>query len=101
MSAGPQPLPERNADQGVLGECSLAEPAPHHLRCSLELSVEEAAGSSRSTVSAALEQTDRVIGDGAGQLMREYLGHRGPPRPADPVPLALLRPWLTNFCRSC
>jgi len=86
MSAGPQPLPGRTQDQGVLGELlpSLSQPLTT-LRCSLELSVEEAAGQQQDTVSAALEQTDRVIG--VVRLMREYLDTESTTSPQTPVPL--------------
>ena len=86
MSAGPQPLPGRTPDQAVLGELlhSLSQPLTT-LRCSLELSVEEAAGQQQDTVSAALEQTDRVIG--VVRLMREYLDTESTTSPQTPVPL--------------
>jgi len=72
MSAGPQPIFGRTQDQAVLGELlhSLSQPLTT-LRCSLELSVEEVAGQQQNAVSAALAQTDRVIG--VVRLMREYL----------------------------
>jgi hypothetical protein len=56
----------------VLGELlhSLSQPLTT-LRCSLELSVEDIAGQQQAAVSAALQQTDRVIG--VVRLMREYL----------------------------
>jgi signal transduction histidine kinase len=72
MSAGPQPLPRSLQDQGVLGELlhSMSQPLTS-LRCTLELSIEKAAGRQQKAVSAALEQADRVIG--MVKLMREYL----------------------------
>src|SRR4051812_25384789 len=72
MSAGPQPIFGRTQDQSVLGELlhTLSQPLTI-LRCSLELSVEEFAGQPLDAVSAALAQTDRVIG--VVRLMREYL----------------------------
>ena len=72
MSTGPQPFASRSHEQALLGELlhSLSQPLTS-LRCSLELSVEEIAGQQQDAVSAALEQTDRVIG--VVRLMREYL----------------------------
>jgi len=72
MSAGPQAILGRTQDQSVLGELlhTLSQPLTS-LRCSLELSVEEFAGPPQDAVSAALAQTDRVIG--VVRLMREYL----------------------------
>ena len=72
MSAGPQGIATRTQDQAVLGELlhSLSQPLTS-LRCSLELSVGEDAGQQQDTVSAALQQTDRVIA--VVRLMREYL----------------------------
>jgi len=86
MSAGPQPLFGRTQDQAVLGELlhSLSQPLTS-LRCSLELSVEEAAGQTQDAVSAALQQTDRVIG--VVRLMREYLETESATSPQPPVPL--------------
>ena len=85
MSAGPQPIFGRTQDQAVLGELlhSLSQPLTS-LRCSLELSVEDVAGQQQNTVSAALEQTDRVIG--VVRLMREYLDTESIAA-AQPVPL--------------
>lgn len=59
-------------DQEVLGELlhSLSQPLTT-LRCSLELSMDDMAESRQQTVTAALEQTETVIG--MIQLMREYL----------------------------
>jgi signal transduction histidine kinase len=56
----------------VLGELlhSLSQPLTS-LRCSLELSIEELAVQRQSSVAAALQQTEKVIG--MIQLMREYL----------------------------
>lgn len=86
MSAGPQPILGRTPDQAVLGELlhSLSQPLTS-LRCSLELSVEDVAGQQQDTVSAALEQTDRVIG--VVRLMREYLDTESVAVAAIPVPL--------------
>jgi hypothetical protein len=72
MSARPQTVFERTQDQAVLGELlhSLSQPLTT-LRCSLELSVEDIAGRQQDAISAALAQTDRVIG--VVRLMREYL----------------------------
>ncbi len=92
MSAGPQPLSGRTQDQAVLSELlhSLSQPLTS-LRCSLELSVEEIAGQQQDAVSAALEQTDRVIG--VVKLMREYLDTESATLPRTPVPLG---PVLRN-----
>jgi signal transduction histidine kinase len=49
---------------------SLSQPLTS-LRCSLELSVDDIAGQQQDAVSAALQQTDRVIA--VVRLMREYL----------------------------
>ena len=59
-------------EQSVLGELlhSLSQPLTS-LRCSLELSLDEAAEQQQSAVEVALEQTEKVIG--MIQLMREYL----------------------------
>jgi signal transduction histidine kinase len=86
MSTGPQALSEQTQDQAVLGVLlhSLSQPLTS-LRCSLELSVEDVAGQQQDTVSAALEQTDRVIG--VVRLMREYLDSESPTLPQTAVPL--------------
>src|SRR5882724_2093047 len=86
MSAGLQPIFSRTQDQAVLGELlhSLSQPLTT-LRCSLELSVEEIPGRQQDAVSAALEQTDRVIG--VVRLMREYLDTESTTSPRTPVPL--------------
>jgi light-regulated signal transduction histidine kinase (bacteriophytochrome) len=86
MSAGSQPLFGRTQDQVVLGELlhSLSQPLTS-LRCSLELSVEEVAGQQQDAVSAALEQTDRVIG--VVRLMREYLDAESATPPQTPAPV--------------
>jgi hypothetical protein len=59
-------------DEDVLGELlhSLSQPLTS-LRCSLELSLGEAADQQQAVVDAALQQTEQVIG--MIQLMREYL----------------------------
>jgi signal transduction histidine kinase len=64
-------------DQDVLGELlhSLSQPLTS-LRCSLELSLDEAAERQRAAVGIALQQTERVIG--MIQLMREYLDAEQP-----------------------
>jgi hypothetical protein len=61
----------------VLGELlhSLSQPLTG-LRCSLELSLEEAAERQRESVAIALQQTEKVIG--MIQLMREYLDAEQP-----------------------
>jgi signal transduction histidine kinase len=68
------PKPPRGVD--VMGELlhSLSQPLTS-LRCSLELSIEENA-EQQATVSAALQQTEKVIG--MIQLMREYLDAEQP-----------------------
>jgi hypothetical protein len=90
MSAGPQSIVgRRTQDQARLGELlhSLSQTLTS-LRCSLELSVEEVAGQQQDAVSAALEQTDRVIG--VVRLMREYLDTESASLPQPPVPLGLV-----------
>jgi hypothetical protein len=61
----------------VLGELlhSLSQPLTS-LRCSLELSIEEAAEQQQESVAVALQQTERVIA--MIQLMREYLDAEQP-----------------------
>jgi signal transduction histidine kinase len=85
MSAGPQPISAQTQDQAVLGVLlhSLSQPLTS-LRCSLELSVEDVAGQQQDAVSAALEQTDRVIA--VVRLMREYLDTESA-AVAQPVPV--------------
>ncbi|MFZ3265949.1 MAG: hypothetical protein WA172_18230 [Terriglobales bacterium] len=66
-------LPNRPThDQELLGDLlhSLSQPLTS-LRCSLELSIDEVTEQQQQTVSAALQQTETVIG--MIQLMREYL----------------------------
>ena len=72
MSVASQRRLAREQDQAVLGELlhSLSQPLTT-LRCSLELSTDEIAGSPQDTIAGALEQTDRVIA--LVRLMREYL----------------------------
>jgi hypothetical protein len=86
MSIGPQALSGQTQDQAVLGVLlhSLSQPLTS-LRFSLELSVEEVAGQQQDAVSAALEQTDRVIG--VVRLMREYLDTESATLPQTPVPV--------------
>src|SRR5882757_804463 len=92
MSMGPQSISVRTPDQAVLGELlhSLSQPLTS-LRCSLELSVDEIVGQQQDAVSAALEQTDRVIG--VVRLMREYLDTESAAQPQTTVPLG---PVLRN-----
>jgi signal transduction histidine kinase len=87
MSAAPQPSLKLLQDQEVLGELlhSLSQPLTS-LRCSLELSFDEVAEQQQATVSAALQQTEKVIG--MIQLMREYLDAEEPGSEAHPVALA-------------
>lgn len=76
MSAGSSQLPQLHGAPDVLQELlhSLSQPLTS-LRCSLELelalSLDEGAEKQRKSVSAALQQTENVIG--MIQLMREYL----------------------------
>jgi len=77
MNAGGQSFSRLTAgtaprDPQLLGELlhSLSQPLTS-LRCSLELSINGAAEQQQQTVSAALQQTETVIG--MIQLMREYL----------------------------
>jgi signal transduction histidine kinase len=86
MSAGPQALPAQTQDQAVLGVLlhSLSQPLTS-LRCSLELSAEDVAGQQQDAVSAALEQTDRVIA--VVRLMREYLDTESAAAAQPPVPV--------------
>ena len=86
MSATPQLSLKLVQDQEVLGELlhSLSQPLTS-LRCSLELSIDEVAERQPATVSAALQQTEKVIG--MIQLMREYLDAE-PGSEACPVALA-------------
>jgi hypothetical protein len=71
MSAA-YPLLSTLNDQDVLGKLlhSLSQPLTS-LRCSLELSLDEAAEQQQAAVGIALQQTEKVIG--MIQLMREYL----------------------------
>ncbi|HEX9110885.1 MAG TPA: hypothetical protein VF845_05365 [Terriglobales bacterium] len=87
MSAAAQPSLKLVQDQEVLGELlhSLSQPLTS-LRCSLELSFDEVAEQQQATVSAALQQTEKVIG--MIQLMREYLDAEEPGSEAHPVALA-------------
>ncbi len=64
-------------DQDVLGELlhSVSQPLTS-LRCSLELSLDEAAEQQQTSVVLALQQTEQVIG--MIQLMREYLDAEQP-----------------------
>lgn len=72
MSANAHSLRSVPQDQQLLGELlhSLSQPLTS-LRCSLELSMDELADKPQQSVSAALHQTERVIG--MIQLMREFL----------------------------
>lgn len=77
MSTGSHSFPGAPRGADVLGELlhSLSQPLTT-LRCSLELSMEEAAEQRQASVSAALQQTEKVIG--MIQLMREYLDAEQP-----------------------
>lgn len=92
MSAGPQGVAGRTQDQAVLGELlhSLSQPLTS-LRCSLELSAVVDTRQQQDSVSAALQQTDRVIA--VVRLMREYLETESGPVPQEPV---LLGPVLRS-----
>src|SRR5260370_34820236 len=85
MSASSQSLPKVPASPCVFGELlhSLSQ-ALATLRCSLELSLDHAtevvAEEQQASVSAALQQTEKVIG--MIQLMREYLDAEQPRREA-------------------
>jgi len=72
MSASPQLAIRMLQDQKILGELlhSVSQPLTT-LCCSLELSIEKAAGQQQEAVAAALEQAERVIGQ--VRLLREYL----------------------------
>ncbi len=91
MSASSQSLPRVPPSPDVLGELlhSLSQPLTT-LRCSLELSLdhatEEVAEEQQASVSAALQQTEKVIG--MIQLMREYLDAEQPGRDAYSTELA-------------
>ena len=87
MSAAPQPSLKLLQNQEVLGELlhSLSQPLTS-LRCSLELSIDEASQQQQATVSVALQQTEKVIG--MIQLMRDYLDAEQPGSEACPVALA-------------
>jgi signal transduction histidine kinase len=89
MSASPQPAARMLQDHEILGELlhSVSQPLTS-LCCSLELSVEKAAGQQQEAVAAALEQAERVIGQ--VRLLREYLdaelaGPTAPPIAFAPV----------------
>ena len=86
MSTSPHSLPQLRAPD-VLGELlhSMSQPLTS-LRCSLELSIEEAAGQGQQSVTVALQQTEKVIG--MIQLMREYLDAEQPGPEACPAALA-------------
>jgi hypothetical protein len=64
---------------------SLSQPLTS-LRCSLELSIDETAQQQQASVSAALQQTEKVIG--MIQLMREYLDAEQPGPEVCPTALA-------------
>jgi len=95
MSASPHSFPRLPRGSDVLGELlhSLSQPLTG-LRCSLELSlqlplelsIEEVAEQQQESISAALQQTEKVIG--MIQLMREYLDAEQPGPEAYPVALA-------------
>jgi hypothetical protein len=87
MSTSPHSFGKLPQGSDVLGELlhSLSQPLTS-LRCSLELSIEEVAEQQRESISAALQQTEKVIG--MIQLMREYLDAEQPGPEAYPVALA-------------
>jgi hypothetical protein len=86
LSAAPQPSLKLLQNQEVLGELlhSLSQPLTS-LRCSLELSMDEAAEQQQATVTVALQQTEKVIG--LIQLMRDYLDAEQPGSEASVVAL--------------
>ena len=93
MSTGAHSFSTSPRDRELLGELlhSLSQPLTS-LRCSLELSIGELAEQQQQTVSAALQQTEIVIG--MIQLLREYLD-------AEPVAtncMAALAPALRSVC---
>ena len=77
MSASPHSFSKPPRGPDVLGELlhSLSQPLTS-LRCSLELSIEEAAEQQQESVAVALQQTEKVIA--MIQLMREYLDAEQP-----------------------
>ncbi len=90
MSASSQSFPKAPQSPDVLGELlhSLSQPLTT-LRCSLELSLDHSAEEvveQQESVSAALLQTEKVIG--MIQLMREYLDAEQPGREAYSTELA-------------
>jgi signal transduction histidine kinase len=87
VSASPHAFPPPPGSRDVLGELlhSLSQPLTS-LRCSLELSLDEVAERQQVSVSAALQQTEKVIG--MIQLMREYLDADQPGPEVIPAALA-------------
>src|SRR5262249_4137173 len=84
-------------DHEILGELlhSVSQPLTS-LCCSLELSVEKAAGQQQEAVAAALEQAERVIEQ--VRLLREYLDAELPIPPAQPIRFApVLRAVVEEF----
>jgi len=77
VSTSPHSFPNLPRGPDVLGELlhSLSQPLTS-LRCSLELSIDEAAERQQDSVAIALQQTEKVIG--MIQLMREYLDAEQP-----------------------
>jgi len=77
VSTSPHSFPKVPRGPDVLGELlhSLSQPLTS-LRCSLELSIDEAAERQQDSVAIALQQTEKVIG--MIQLMREYLDAEQP-----------------------
>ena len=85
-------------DQDVLGELlhSLSQPLTS-LRCSLELTFDEAAAQQQAAVGMALQQAERVIG--MIQLMREYLDAEQPEADHRRVSLdRVLRAVVDDMC---
>jgi len=84
----------------VLGDLlhSLSQPLTS-LRCSLELSIDEAAAHRQESVAVALQQTEKVIG--MVQLMREYLDAEHPLPEAYPVALAPVEGVTLQLVGTC
>jgi len=86
-------------NQEILGELlhSVSQPLTT-LCCSLELSIEKAAGQQQEAVAAALEQAERVIGQ--VRLLREYLDAELAVPAARPVAFAPVLRWVVDQLSS-